>query len=78
LGATLNTLTATNTAFLMVDMLLCDSYAFRIVAPPARKGTSFEKHGGANARSIVNRKFFDVKDDAAGHCELTKSKDFLI
>jgi hypothetical protein len=39
------------------------------VAPHARKRAAFHKHGGADARAIVDGEFFDVEDNAriGGH-----------
>jgi hypothetical protein len=41
--------------------------AFWVVAPDAGKRASFEKDGSPDAWTIVDGKFFDIKDDSGGH-----------
>jgi hypothetical protein len=38
-----------------------------IVAPPAGQGAAFEKNGCPDSRTIVDGKFFYIKDDSAFH-----------
>jgi hypothetical protein len=59
--AELNTITATDAAFFVVNMLRCDGPSFRIVAPPAGQRTSLEKNRRADTGTIMNGKFLYVE-----------------
>jgi hypothetical protein len=59
-----DTFSAANAALPTVDSLRCDVYAFRVVAPAACQRTTLEEHSASNARPIVNRIFFYIKNGA--------------
>ena len=44
--------------------------ALRIVAPDAPERTPFQEHGAPHARTVVNRKAFQVADDSFPHLPL--------
>jgi hypothetical protein len=39
--------------------------SFGVVTPPAGEGTALEENRGADARTIMDGVFADIKDDAA-------------
>lgn len=43
------------------------------MAPHARQGTAFQKHGCTNAGSVKESEFLDVKDNTRGHGQSIKS-----
>jgi len=44
--------------------------AFRVVAPPAAQGATFEKYRGTDSRSVMDRKPPDIEDQAFIHCKI--------
>ena len=64
LGTKFNALPAADTLFCRVHFLNFGRAAFRIMAPRTGEGTTLQKNGGADARPIVNRIAFDVKNQA--------------
>jgi len=57
-----NALTTGNTSFGIIAELRFRVLSFRIVAPEATHGASFEEHSCADARTIVQGKALNVKD----------------
>jgi len=55
---------AAQAAFCSKDQLSFKGLALRIVAPAAGQRTAFHKNGGANSRTVMNGKPFDVEDQA--------------
>jgi hypothetical protein len=45
---------------------------FGIMTPNARHGTTFKKHGCADAEPVMYGEFFDVKDNARSHGQSIK------
>jgi len=60
-GADRDTLIAVFAAGFKVHKLGLETLGFRIAAPKAIQRTPFEKHGCADARTILNRKSLYVK-----------------
>jgi hypothetical protein len=63
----LDTFTAADATLLTVDSLRRNGYAFWIVTPAARQRTTLEEYSASNARPVVNRIFFYVKNGAFCH-----------
>jgi hypothetical protein len=63
-GTNLDAVSATHAAVLEEHQVWLGALALRIVAPPARQGTPFEKDRGSNARAVVQGKAHDVKEEA--------------
>jgi hypothetical protein len=64
MGTNLDAVSATQAAALKEHQVWLGALALRIVAPPARQGTPFEKDRGSNARAVVQGKTHDVKEKA--------------
>jgi hypothetical protein len=62
-----NTFHAADTPVYGIELFPGNKLAFGIVAPPAGQGTSFHKNSCPDSRTIMDRKFFYVKDDSAFH-----------
>jgi hypothetical protein len=65
-GANSDALSATQAAVFEKHQVWLGALALRIVAPPARQWTPFEKNRGANAGAIVQGITLDVKEEARG------------
>ena len=63
-GTNLNAVSATQAAVLEEHQVWLGAMALRIVAPPARQWTPFEKHRGSNTRAVVQGIAHDVKEEA--------------
>jgi len=64
MGTNLDAVSATQAAVLEEHQVWLGALALRIVAPPARQGTPFEKDRSANARAVVQGIAHDVKEEA--------------
>ena len=58
---------ATDTSAGGKEFFLESPLTFGIVAPPAGQRASLEKNSGTDSGTIMNGKFFDVKDDSVFH-----------
>jgi hypothetical protein len=65
LGTNRDAVSAIQAAVLEEHQVWLGALALRIVAPPARERTPFEKNRGSNARAIVQGIAHDVKEEAA-------------
>jgi hypothetical protein len=74
-GTRKNTLAAGDTAFGTVAKLRFRVLPFRIVAPEAAHGASFEEHSCADARTIVQGEPLYVEDDVSSvHCDTVRGE----
>jgi hypothetical protein len=64
MGANPDAVSAAHAAVLEEHQVWLGALALRIVAPPARQGTPFEKDGGSNARAVVQGIAHDVEEEA--------------
>jgi hypothetical protein len=64
MGTNLDAVSATHAAVLEEHQVWVGALALRIVAPPARQRTPFEKNRGSNARAVVQGIAHDVKEEA--------------
>ena len=64
MGTNLNAVSATHAAVLEEHQVWLGALALRIVAPPARQRTPFEKNRGSNARAVMQGIAHDVKEEA--------------
>jgi len=60
----LDAVSATHAVVLEEHQVWLWALALRIVAPPARQRTPFEKDRGSNARAVVQRIAHNVEDEA--------------
>jgi len=63
--ANVHTVAASDTSVRKKSHLGSDIHAFRICAPPAGEGTSFEEYQCAYAGSVVNTEPFDIEYQAS-------------
>jgi hypothetical protein len=63
MGTNLDAVSATHAALLEEHQVWLGAFALRIVAPPARQWTPFEKDRGSNARAVVQGIAHDVKEE---------------
>jgi hypothetical protein len=63
-GTSLDAVSATQAAVLEEHQVWLGALALRIVAPPARQWTPFEKNRGSNARAVAQGIAHDVKEEA--------------
>jgi hypothetical protein len=66
MGTNLDAVSTTQAAVLEEHQVWLGALALRIVAPPARQWTPFEKDRSANARAVVQGIAHDVKEEAGG------------
>jgi hypothetical protein len=64
MGTSRDAVSATQAAVLEEHQVWLGALALRIVAPPARQGTPFEKDRGSNAGAVVQGIAHDVKEEA--------------
>jgi hypothetical protein len=64
MGTNLATVSATHAAVLEEHQVWLGAQTLRIVAPPARQGTPFEKDRGSNAGAVMQGIAHDVKEKA--------------
>lgn len=68
-----NALAARDTSFGEITELRFGVLSFRIVAPEALHGASFEEHSCADARAIVQGKALDVENNVSSlHCDTVR------
>jgi hypothetical protein len=63
MGTGLDAVSAAQAAVLEEHQVWLGALALRIVAPPARQGTPFEKDRGSNARAVMQGIAHDVKEE---------------
>ena len=66
MGTNSDALSASQAAVFEEHQVRLRVLALRVVAPPARQGTAFEKNRGPNAWAIVQGIALDVKEEAGG------------
>jgi len=72
-GTNPDAVSANQTAVLEEHQVRPGVLPLRIVAPPARQRTAFEKHGSPNSGTVVQGVTLDVEDQAAGFRRRTGS-----